>query len=408
MPLLESLAIRGLLSFGWQPTELKLGAMNLIIGPNGSGKSNLFDILHLLRALPHNLQDALRERGGSASWLHKGTGGSGLAMVDAVLNWGDDDFAPVFYRSELRMVGDALTIQAEQLRTRDPVEELDNTPLLLAIRAGAESAAKFARQSNENQTAGANTAQERPQHMASQFYWERTRSAASASILNQWRHQSIVGKVARDLLRTRIYTPFPFGPSAPVRRPQSADQPNDFLDPTGQNLGLVLSRIKQTPETWKSLMDRFRSVYEAARDIDIFSEGGTVQIILDEGYRTPATRLSDGTLRWLFLTTLLLDPQPPPVIALEEPELGLHPDLLPRLADLLKDASLRTQLIVTTHSPELVSAFSDAPEDVVVCERYQGCTEFRRLAAEPLKHWLESYSLGEAWRAGEIGGNRFG
>ncbi len=407
MPLLESIAIRGLLSFGWQPTELKLGAMNLIIGPNGSGKSNLLDILHLLRALPHNVQDALRERGGSMAWLHKGAGGNGLAMVNVVLNWGDNDFAPVFYRTELRMIGEALTIQAEQLRTRDPVVELDNTPLLLAIRAGAESAAKFARQTNEGRSFLQKTEPERPHHMASQFYWERIRSSSSASILSQWIHQNIVGKVAGDLLRIRIYTPFPFGPSAPARRPQSADQPNDFLDPTGQNLGLVLARIKQTPGTWKSLMERFRSVYEAARDIDIFTEGGTVQIILDEGYRTPASRLSDGTLRWLFLTTLLLDPQPPPVIAIEEPELGLHPDLLPRLADLLKDAALRTQLIVTTHSPELVSAFSDRPEDVVVCERYGGSTEFRRLDAEPLKHWLESYSLGDAWRAGEIGGNRF-
>jgi predicted ATPase len=80
---------------------------------------------------------------------------------------------------------------------------------------------------------------------------------------------------------------------------------------------------------------------------------------------------------------------------------------LPRLAELLREASEKTQIIVTTHSPELVSAFSDHPEEVVVCERIGGSTEFRRLDPEPLAHWLESYSLGDAWRAGEIGGNRF-
>ena len=88
-------------------------------------------------------------------------------------------------------------------------------------------------------------------------------------------------------------------------------------------------------------------------------------------------------------------------------ELGLHPDILPAIAELLKEASERTQLIVTTHSDALVSSLSDTPESILVCERDDEGTHLRRLETEALKEWLEKYSLGELWRMGEIGGNRW-
>jgi len=409
VPLIDSLTVRGLLSFGWQPVELKLRALNVLIGPNGSGKSNLLDILHLLRELPTNLQDAVRDRGGSQAWLHKGAGGDGLAMVDVVGAWVD---VPAIYRAELRLGEDGLMIQAEQLRTRDGREELHDTPLLLCLRAGSNTAAKFSKETSSKglptqRSAEGGQAATALDALADRFVWERLRISPTQSILGFWPGQPLVSLVASHFRGIRIYPPWQFGPAAAVRLPQSADQPNDYLDPSGKNLGLVLSRIKQSPEAWQRVLEQFRAVYSLAKEVDIHTEGGMVQIILDEAYRTPASRLSDGTMRWLFLVTLLLDPQPGPMLAIEEPELGLHPDLMSRLAELLVDAAGRTQLIVTTHSPQLVSAFSDRPEDVVICERHGGSTEFRRLDPAPLTHWLESYSLGEAWRAGELGGNRF-
>jgi predicted ATPase len=104
---------------------------------------------------------------------------------------------------------------------------------------------------------------------------------------------------------------------------------------------------------------------------------------------------------------LLLDPTPPPLICIEEPELGLHPDILPTIAELLIEASQRTQLIITTHSDALVSALSEYPESVVVCERDNTGTHLRRLETGKLKDWLENYTLGDVWRMGEIGGNRW-
>ena len=133
-----------------------------------------------------------------------------------------------------------------------------------------------------------------------------------------------------------------------------------------------------------------------------------MQVFFQEGkYIVPATRLSDGTLRYLCLLAILCHPNPPPLICIEEPELGLHPDVLPTLADLLKDASDRTQLIVTTHSDVLVDALTDQPEAVIVAERGPQGTTLTRLDADKLKPWLEKYRLGQLWTRGEIGGTRW-
>ncbi len=94
-----------------------------------------------------------------------------------------------------------------------------------------------------------------------------------------------------------------------------------------------------------------------------------------------------------------------PLICIEEPEIGLHPDMMSTIADLLVEPSGRTQLIVTTHSEALVSSLP--PESVLVCERDYLGTHLRRLDPERLKKWLENYSLGELWSMGEIGGTRW-
>jgi predicted ATPase len=107
-------------------------------------------------------------------------------------------------------------------------------------------------------------------------------------------------------------------------------------------------------------------------------------------------------LHYLFLMALLLDPTPPPLLCIEEPEIGLHPAILPLIADMLIEASQRTQLIVTTHSDALISTLP--PESVIICERDDEGSHLHRLEAEPLKDWLENYTIGDLWRMGHIGG----
>ena len=184
--------------------------------------------------------------------------------------------------------------------------------------------------------------------------------------------------------------------------------PNDFLVEGGQNLGLVLNRLKRDPVAKNRFLDALRQLYEGVVDFDVIVEGGTVQVMLQEGNITvPAVRLSDGTLRYLCLLAILCHPTPPPLVCIEEPELGLHPDILPGLAELLREASQRCQLIVTTHSDTLVDALTDTPESVVVCEKENGQTTMKRFDKQELAGWLERYSLGDYWMRGGLGGTRW-
>jgi predicted ATPase len=192
--------------------------------------------------------------------------------------------------------------------------------------------------------------------------------------------------------------------------PQKADLPDDFLLEDASNLGLVLNDLQNRPGSRQVLLAKFKEFYEGAEEITTKIHGGTVQVFVHEkglSQPIPATRLSDGTLRYLCLLVLLCHPTPPPLLCIEEPELGLHPDILATIAELLVQASQRTQVIVTTHSDALVSALTETPESVLVCDHDDAGTHLRRLGTDRLKKWLEKYSLGELWRMGEIGGTRW-
>jgi predicted ATPase len=211
--------------------------------------------------------------------------------------------------------------------------------------------------------------------------------------------------------KIRLYRDWNLGRNAPAREAQLADLKTDFLAEDARNLVLVLAELQRRTETRQALAEHFRRFHP---DFEEFVSspvgGGRMQLFLREkGMREdlPATRLSDGTMRYLALLAVLCHPEPPPLVCIEEPELGLHPDIIPTIAELLVSASERTQLIVTTHSDILISALSDHPEAVVVCEKDSGGTTLERLQPEKLQKWLERYSLGDLWLKGTIGGTRW-
>jgi len=205
-----------------------------------------------------------------------------------------------------------------------------------------------------------------------------------------------------------FFTDWTSGRYSPARAPQRPDLSQHFLDSDATNLALVLNDILFQDGVEEKILERLRVVYDRATALLTRVQGGTVQLFLREkGLRTPtpASRLSDGTLRYLSLLAILCHPSPPPLVCIEEPELGLHPDILPTIAELLLEASERTQLIVTTHSDLLVSQFTERPEVVVVCDRGPEGTFFRRLEAGQVGE--ADLSLGEQWLKGQIGGTRW-
>ena len=216
--------------------------------------------------------------------------------------------------------------------------------------------------------------------------------------------------VSRQFDSVRLYREWNMGRNSAIRRPQPTDSAIDFLDEDFANLSLILNRLEGSAAL-PIIEDQLKQFYETYERVGVSIFANTAQLwIREKGLNdaVPATRLSDGTLRFLALLSILCHPQPPPLVCIEEPELGLHPDVIHQVAKLLIEASQRTQIIVTTHSAELIDHLWEDPESVVICERYPDTgTEFNRLNKDELKDWLERYELGELWRTGQVGGNRF-
>jgi predicted ATPase len=194
------------------------------------------------------------------------------------------------------------------------------------------------------------------------------------------------------------------------REPLPVGQPVSRLEENSYNLAQMLAHYRDNHKpVFEQLTELVKRFYEPTKSVEMRMISTSLQVFIEEkgGFSTPATRLSDGMLRWLSILCILLNPTPPPVTCIDEPELGFHPDVIPTLADLLRDASMRAQLIVTTHSSALVDAFTDDPESICVCEKIEGSTVIRRLNQPDLEVWLKNYSLGNLWVSGEIGGNRW-
>jgi predicted ATPase len=231
------------------------------------------------------------------------------------------------------------------------------------------------------------------------------------SILSQRRDPEEYPELTRlaDLLRRiLIYRSWQFGPDASVRSGCRADVRTDALSESLDNLPARVAVLLGSPATKRRLLELVGELAPGFDDLVVVPEGGSLQLYLIEGNRSvPAHRLSDGTLRYICLLAILLDASPAPLIVIEEPELGLHPDVLPTLRDLMVTASERTQLIVTTHSTQLVDAMTDYADSVLVCEKKDGPSVISRLTQKEVDRWREHGSLGSLWMSGHFGGTRW-
>lgn len=388
--LLKSIQLTNFLSYGASSEPIELQSLNVVIGPNGSGKSNLLEAIELIRAAPKDLLTPIRDGGGVRDWLWKGGGGTATptATIDAVFD-NPKGTADLRYVLSFTEVGQRFEILDERVENEKPDVGYDQPRFFYRLQNG---------QGVLNVKEG-------------KRFLQREEIDPTASILAQRKdpdHYPELTYLGNVFARIRLYREWSFGRYTAPRLPQKADLPNDWLEPDSSNLGLVLNRLRREPPVKKRLLKALCALYEGIDDYDVQIEGGTVQVFFHEGRCTiPATRLSDGTLRYLCLLAILCHHNPPPLICIEEPELGLHPDVLPALAELLKEAAERTQLIVTTHSDILVDALTDRPEAVMVAEKSETGTTLKRLDADRLKPWLEKYRLGQLWTRGEIGGTRW-
>lgn len=380
--LIEEITLNGLLSFGPDSPPLPLRPLNVLVGPNGSGKSNLVEAIGFLRSSPGNLARSFRKTGGVGEWFWKGRKNENAFLKVAISR-----------TSPISSVGHEIRFGKRNGHFEIEAEFIE-TPPDGQVYFFEKGIGELINAEGKSRTFG-------PDEFLT-----------SESILSQIKdpvQYPALTFLANQYEQVRIYREWSFGRSSVFRAPQPADLPSDRLEENLSNFGLFLNHLRGFPQAKKTILDHLGDLYDDLEDFDVRVKGGTVEVFLTEGnFTIPASRLSDGTLRYLCLLAILCDPEPPPLLCIEEPELGLHPDVLPKIADLLIEASERTQLIVTTHSDILVDAMTEEPEAVVVVEKHDRQTRMQRLRdVGALGEMLEKYRLGELWMSGEIGGVRW-
>ena len=396
--LFHRLKFSGLLSFGPAGIDLPMEPLNVLIGPNGSGKSNLLEAISLFQAAPRGISEPISRIGGVREWLWKGPTMPHSIALEVMVDYPKGGTL----RHTLALVeqGGRSIVSDEQVEPS--VKHLDKEDSLSYCLSFTND---MYRSSNRIPGSWLSKRVYDPHPCLEISGYLKPEESFLYSYAMP--HHPALWHLKEQYSRIRLYRNWSFGPDAKLRQPCNAHARNDFLEESGENLPLVLSQFHG--EHKRSFLAALKNLFDGIVDIQCPVTGGTVALFLEEaGNRSiPATRLSDGTLRYLCLLAILLHPEPPPLICIEEPELGLHPDLLPTLSDLMREASERTQLIVTTHSDILVDTLTDQPESVVVCEKHDGQTEMRRLDRGDLVKWLQDYRLGDLWTSGELGGNRW-
>lgn len=384
---IKRLALKKILSFN--DTEIDLRQLNVLIGPNAVGKSNLIEVIGLLQATPSSLWTAILRGGGVRQWIWLGP---------FVRSGGDTVSWPI-----ATIECDLNLIRGQQVGTLEYSLSFSGQLGDGALIVRGEKIAKSSSESDNGEPV---------------IYFDRSSNQIlnlppGESFLSQFRDPADTTprtELGKHFAEIRIYREFRTGQGSPARSGISTSAPREALADGTDNLALVLLQLDFFGGHDR-IRDYLRRFCERFEDVKISVGEGMARTYLREANleeMLSAVRMSDGTLKFLSLLAALFNPKPPPLMCIEEPEVGLHPDALQLVAEALIEASESMQLIVTTHSEALVDAFSDHPESVLVCERgFDSGTEMKRLSKERLKEWLKHYSLGQLWRKGEIGGGRW-
>ena len=392
---LESIRLENILSYGPDAETFPLEPLNVLIGPNGSGKSNLIDALSLLAATPRDLQEPIRAGGGVRDWVWKGREllSFGTIEVDLPIRFHYRS-SPLSYQLSFAHGMRGLVVTEESV---DTTVTLDNKSK--EVQSYYRSVGFQAEVTGKGESSA-----RKLDHDEIDF------EQSILSQLKDGRSYPELWNIARIFSNIRCYRGWDVSRSGPVRLPQRTDAWQEHLLSDGSNLALVLNNLLNRPRVKVEILERMRDFYPSFNDIVVSIIGGTVQVFFHERglqHPIPATRLSDGSMRYLCLLAVLCNPDQKGIVCIEEPELGLHPDIIPEVAKLLVEASSRCQLFVTTHSDMLVDSLTETPEAVVVCEKPEATTQLRRFSAEELSPWLEKYHLGGLWMQGHLGGTRW-
>ncbi len=360
---LNMLTIRGFRSI--QKLEsFELRNLNVLIGGNGAGKSNLIDFFRLLRSIiDGNLNDFICSGGGISDFLYNGRKITSQMEFETI-------FGVRGYRFTLKPGLNENCILTDEARY------------------------------DEN----------------SRFGWwelndwiENNQSRLVKEAKSNTNDSQYSSPVYESISSWHVYHFHDTTATAPMRHYEII-QDNKALRYNASNIAPYLLKIKnEYPHNYQEIISTLRTVMPFFDDFILEERyfGDTCKVNISwkqhgSDYPMQPYHLSDGSVRFICLATVLLQPKLPSTIIIDEPELGLHPYAINILAELMQNASKFTQLIVATQSPTLLDNFSI--DDIIVVNRKDGASIFERLQESELKNWLEEYSIGELWRKNVIAG----
>ena len=388
---LEVEGFRSLKSQTWCP-----GDLNILIGPNASGKSNLLRVLETLStAAQGGLGRHIQQEGGMEPivWDGQADGIRLRAKMTPIPPYKDVKHA-LTYELTLARLGksSAYRIDKELLGNFYEVETGERQEPLKLLERDSHHAVVFSIESQRLEAPPASVPEE-----------EALLSVAAGPFAaNRY-----VGKFQEELADWKIHQGFHTHREAQIRAPQ-VTRADTQVSADGQNLVSVLHSLYTSDRDFESeIITAMRSAFGEDFDKLVFPPAADQRIQMRIRWRSlkreqSAADLSDGTLRFLFLLAVLANPSPPPLIAIDEPETGLHPSMFPIVAEYARDAASKAQVILTTHSPEFLDAFGDDVPTTTVVERQDGQTNLRVISGDELSYWLKQYTLGELYRSKEL------
>ena len=343
--------------------DLSLDRLNVLIGPNGAGKSNFINFFRFMnKLLQKDLQLYVAEQGGADAVLHFGR--KQTPVLEANLRFDPNSYACALMPTNdgrLVFISESCRFYGQKINYEGGVKHKK-----LADPGSAESGLPLPSST------------------------------------------TIAGHVTGYIQDWKVYHFHDTSQSAPVKQPSNIADAGRLRE-QGENLAAFLHRIKEyQPDAYARIVSTIQRAAPFFHDFilerDLYNER---QIRLRWKHKGndsyfDAHSLSDGTLRFICLTTLLLQPKLPSVILLDEPELGLHPYAIQLLGSMLRSASESTQIITSTQSVTLANEFE--PENVIVVEHRDNNSQFRRLDPKAFESWLEDYRLGDLWEKNLLGG----
>jgi predicted ATPase len=395
-------------------TPFELSNLNILIGANGSGKSNLLEMIEFLPdALKDGLPETFKKRGGVT---HSVVNLDRKFPTEINLSWqltGDEKLTQgISLRYGMSVEVDEFgrfSVKQEQLEETTPRYPNEPRPYIhLDFKAGKGVA-------SPQPEGGLRKLEQAPSEPLGEPRDLKNSQELALSTLRDSLRYPVLGTVREQALTWSFYHANDMNVRAIKRQPAEIDALQRTLAPNGCNLTMVIYNLTQGSNDggiFIDYLDRLLgSLYSGHHSLQFPLIGSTHLELGWQMDHPPKSlklhHLSDGTIRMLCWTAVLANPKLPALISIDEPELGIHPAWLPILAALIQQAAKRTQVIISTHSPELLDEFTSQADKVVVCsQNEQGYAQFERVEAESLQEWLDYYRLGKMFRSGhpELGG----